>query len=77
MLTDLISSLLKALFYTAAAVAGLLCLPFVICHVAEHWDAPEYPHSGFCPDSPTWEAPADEPENTLPPTYSLAAGGGF
>ncbi len=76
MLNDLIN-LLRVLFYLLAFMLFMICMPFVICHVAEHWDAPEYPHSGFCPDSPTWEAPADEPENTLPPTYSLAAGEEF
>lgn len=61
---DLLATLSRALFYTAAALLMLLCLPFVVCHVADHWNAPEYPHCGFTPDCPTWEAP----ENTLPPT---------
>ncbi len=42
----------------------LMALPFVFCHVADTWDAPAYPHSGFSPECPTWE----ESENTLPPT---------
>ena len=57
-------ALLKALFYSTAALFILLCLPFVIAHMADHWNAPEYPHSGFTPDCPTWP----EPDNTLPPT---------
>lgn len=31
------------------------CLVWVALTVAERWDAPEYQHSGFCPDAPTWE----------------------
>lgn len=70
---DFLSFIFKGLFYTAAALFLLLGLPFVIAHVVDHWDAPEYPYSGFTPDCPTWSEPADEVENTLPPTYSLAA----
>ncbi len=40
----------------------LLTAPFIAAHVADTWNAPEYPHSGFRPDSPA-------AENTLPPTY--------
>ena len=70
---DSFLTMLRVLFYLLAFLFFMMALPFIICHVAEHWDAPEYPHSGFCPDCPAWQAPADEPENTLPPTYSLAA----
>lgn len=56
--------LLRVLFYLLAFIFFLMALPFVFCHVADSWDAPVYPHSGFTPDCPTWEAP----ENTLPPT---------
>ena len=81
---DSFLTLLRVLFYLLAFLFFLMALPFIICHVAEHWDAPEYPHTGYTPDCPTWEAPAaapaelwrgepaDEVENTLPPTYSLA-----
>lgn len=48
----------------AAALAFIVAgLPFVAAHIADTWNAPEYPHSGFSPECPTWE-----PENTLPPT---------
>ena len=47
--------------YTVAGLFLLLCLPFVTEHVGRNWDAPEYPHTGFCPESPTWEEPADAP----------------
>lgn len=40
------------------AVFCLLAMPFVLEHIAETWDAEEYPHSGFCPDFPTWEGGA-------------------
>lgn len=65
-------TLLRILFYLILFIFLLICLPFVVIHVAEHWDDPIYPHSGFCPDCPTWEEPY-EPENTLPPTYYLAS----
>lgn len=69
---DSFLTLLRVLFYLLAFLFFLMVLPFIICHVAEHWDDPPYPHSGFTPDCPTWEVPLDEVENTLPPTYSLA-----
>lgn len=65
-LIDLIHVLLWLLFL----IFCLMALPFVVAHVADRWDAPEYPHSGFCPDSPEWQ----EEENTLPPTYALGNG---
>lgn len=34
--------------------------PFMIDHVSNNWDKPEYPHSGFGPDCPTWDEPLDE-----------------
>lgn len=68
MILDLFTTLLRALFICAAAIFCLLALPFVVAHVADTWDAPEYPHSGFSPDCPTWEQPEDL-YNTLPPTF--------
>ena len=59
--------LLRILFYLLAIIFGMMCIPFVICHVADNWDAPEYPHSGFTPDCPEWLEPQDLC-NTLPPT---------
>ena len=50
----MIADLLRILFYIAAAIFFLLSLPFIIAHVAENWHAPEYPHSGYTPDCPTW-----------------------
>ncbi|MBQ3218880.1 MAG: hypothetical protein IJB33_08425 [Akkermansia sp.] len=67
MFDDLLE-LLRFLFYFLLFLFALMCLPFVVAHVAEHWDAPEYPHSGFSPECPEWEAP----ENTLPPTHEFA-----
>lgn len=64
MLLDDFLDLLRALFYLLAGIFFLMALPFICCHVADTWNAPEYPYSGFTPDCPTWE----EPENTLPPT---------
>lgn len=54
-------SFIRAMLYTAAGVFMLLSLPFVVEHVQRNWDAPAYPHTGFCPESPTWEEPADAP----------------
>lgn len=67
MLDDLLD-LLLVLFYLLAFAFFMMALPFIICHVAERWDDPPYPYSGFTPDCPTWE----EPENTLPPTDAQA-----
>ena len=53
-------NLLRVLFYLLAIMFFLMCMPFVICHIADRWDAPEYPYSGFTPDCPTWE-PSDKP----------------
>ena len=72
MLDDFLD-LLRVLFYLLAFLFFLMALPFIVAHVADHWNAPEYPHSGFSPDCPTWP----EPDNTLPPTYSLAVGDEF
>ena len=65
---DLLTDLFKFMAYMAVGVCLLLSLPFVVAHVAENWDAAEYPHSGYTPDWPTWEA-AEEPENSLPPCH--------
>ena len=43
--------LVKVAFWLILAA----CLVWVALTVAERWDAPEYQHSGFCPDAPTWE----------------------
>lgn len=63
---DLLSDLTKALAYIAIALFTLICLPFVLLHVADNWNAPEYPHSGFSPECPEWI----EDENTYSPTTS-------
>lgn len=41
-------------------VSGLCCAPAVLllalwvgACMADNWDAPEYPYTGFCPDYPT------------------------
>ena len=57
-----------ALFIVLTVLLLLIASPFVVEHVMENWYAPEYPHSGFSPECPTWTEP--ETENTLPPTYS-------
>ena len=81
---DFLCDFLRALFYITAGLIFLLCLPFMVEHVQEHWDDPIYPYSGFSPECPTWEAPESEYpapreweqyQNTLPPTeHDLAAG---
>ena len=65
---DFLSDILRAFCVTAAVLIFLLSLPFVIAHVIDNWDAPAYPHSGFSPECPKWDAP----ENTLPPTHEFA-----
>lgn len=52
---DALIDLLRFLFYLLAFLFFMMALPFVICHVAEHWDDPIYPHSGFSPEFPSWE----------------------
>lgn len=52
------------------AAFALLAAPFVVAHVVDHWDAPEYPYTGFCPDCPEWS------DNTLPPVQDSAVEGG-
>lgn len=54
---DNLIDLLRILLYLLAIMFFLMGIPFVICHIADNWDAPEYPHSGFSPDCPTWETP--------------------
>ena len=49
---DALIDLLRFLFYLLAFLFFMMALPFIICHVAENWDAPEYPYSGFTPDCP-------------------------
>lgn len=71
---DALIDLIRVLFYILLFIFFCISIPFVVAHVAEHWDDPIYPYSGFTPDCPTWEAPIDEVENSLPPTYSLANG---
>lgn len=56
------SDFLHALLMFFFGVFLLLSAPFIVAHVADTWNAPEYPHSGFHPDSPT------HTENTLPPS---------
>ena len=86
---DFLCDFLRALFYITAGLIFLLSIPFMVEHVQKHWDDPIYPYRGFSPECPTWEAPAcapaelyrrepaNEVENTLPPTYSLAVDSEF
>ena len=60
MLEDLCTAL-KTLAFIAFAIFCLLSIPFIIAHIIDSWDAPEYPHSGFTPDCPTWEEPYEKP----------------
>lgn len=56
---DFLTELCKFVFLACAAICMLFSLPFVLAHIAGHWDAPEYPHCGFCPDCPAWEEAPD------------------
>lgn len=55
-------TMLNNMMMVFGTVFCLFALPFVVEHVQENWDAEEYPHSGFCPDSPAWSG------NSLPPS---------
>lgn len=46
----------------------LLAAPVIYVHVAEHWNDPLPPHSGFYPECPEWTAPIRE-EAQLPSEY--------
>ncbi|MBQ8899837.1 MAG: hypothetical protein IJY72_02665 [Akkermansia sp.] len=59
MLEDFLD-LLRVLFYILLFIFFCISIPFVVAHVAEHWDDPIYPYSGFSPECPTWE-PSDKP----------------
>lgn len=52
---------LRVLFYILLFIFFCISIPFVVAHVAEHWDDPIYPYSGFSPECPTWEEPSDKP----------------
>lgn len=45
----------KLLLATLAAPFLAASLLWIAATVIDEWDQPIYPHSGFCPDSPTWE----------------------
>ncbi len=65
---DALIDLIRVLLWLLFLMFCLMALPFVVAHMADRWEAPEYPHSGYTPDCPTWEA-AEEPENSLPPCH--------
>lgn len=56
---DLISDLVKFVAIVIAIIFGVIATPIVVSHIVEHWDAPQYPHSGFSPECPTWTAPEE------------------
>ena len=51
---------IKFIFWTFVVLFVIVTAPFVVCHVIDHWDDPSYPHSGFTPESPTWQEPEDD-----------------
>lgn len=51
---------LKVLGWLIVIVFCIVTAPFVIDHIINHWDDPSYPHSGFTPESPTWQEPEDD-----------------
>lgn len=59
MFFDFLADFFRTLFIIAATLFLLAALPFVIAHAVDTWDAPLYPHSGFCPDCPQHVEPAD------------------
>lgn len=59
MFLDFLTDLCKFIFLTCAAIFMLFSLPFVLLHVAEHWNEPEYPHSGFSPECPEYIEPEE------------------
>ena len=53
---DFISSLVSML----CVLFFVITAPFVVLRIIDNWDKPSYPHTGFSPESPTWEAPDEE-----------------
>lgn len=51
--------LIRILFYLLAFMFFMMAMPFVLLHVAEHWNDDEYPHSGFSPECPEYIAPEE------------------
>lgn len=54
---DLLATAVKILFSLLIGGLLLLCAPFAILRMAEHWNDPEPLHSGFTPECPTWQDP--------------------
>lgn len=54
---------INTLVITICIIISILLSPFVVAHVIDNWNAPEYQYSGATPDFPEHV----EPENTLPP----------
>lgn len=50
-----IRTILTALLWAIGIPFAVIGLAFAIAHVHDTWDAPEYPHSGYSPEMPTWE----------------------
>lgn len=50
---------IKVVIIIMFIIFGVIATPFVVAHIVEHWDAPQYPHSGFSPECPTWTAPEE------------------
>lgn len=67
-----LSDFLRFSLAFCAGVFALAAAPFVVAHVVDHWDAPEYPYSGFCPEAPGCDA---EVVDSLPPTVAERKGG--
>ncbi|MBQ3144387.1 MAG: hypothetical protein IJB89_07725 [Akkermansia sp.] len=56
---DDIVDLIRILFYLLAFIFFMMAMPFVLLHVAEHWNEAEYPHSGFSPECPEYIEPEE------------------
>lgn len=56
---DDIVDLIRILFYLLAFIFFMMAMPFVLLHVAEHWNDDEYPHCGFSPECPEYIAPEE------------------
>lgn len=54
----------KFIGITLSVIIFICVAPFVVLHVMNNWDKPSYPHSGFSPEQPTWEAQEEDIPNT-------------
>lgn len=59
MLLEDLKLLAQVVAWFLLAVFLLVPMPFVLLKMYGDGQEEDYPHSGFCPDCPVWEAPLE------------------